>query len=183
MKKKIYNRLLKERMSEIQKISDKIYYDDLIIYYVKGRSSSVNFIEHDDPSDLYDKTIQAAEEEQKQFKSSLGQISSGDPECKSHIQSNAIKNVKSVYNSRQKIIDLFNDNVKIRSEAIYEGKQNETKGKGLKILTPKQMFQRLPIALAQVKAINGQKVCWMKSEKIFTFCINQKKSLKKYIIT
>ena len=155
MKKKIYNRLLKERMSEIQKISDKIYYDDLIIYYVKGRSSSVNFIEHDDPSDLYDKTIQAAEEEQKQFKSSLGQISSGDPECKSHIQSNAIKNVKSVYNSRQKIIDLFNDNVKIRSEAIYEGKQNETKGKGLKILTPKQMFQRLPIALAQVKAGNN----------------------------
>ena len=63
MKKKIYNRLLKERMSEIQKISDKIYYDDLIIYYVKGRSSSVNFIEHEDPSDLYDKTIQAAEEE------------------------------------------------------------------------------------------------------------------------
>ena len=28
----------------------------------------------------------------------------------------------------------------------------ETQGKGLKILTPKQMLQRLPIALAQVKA-------------------------------
>ena len=28
------------------------------------------------------------------------------------------------------------------------------KGKGLKILTPKQMLQRLPIALAQVKAGN-----------------------------
>ena len=27
-----------------------------------------------------------------------------------------------------------------------------TKGEGLKILTPKQMLQRLPIALAQVKA-------------------------------
>ena len=27
-----------------------------------------------------------------------------------------------------------------------------TQGKGLKILTPKQMFQRLPIALAQVKS-------------------------------
>ena len=28
----------------------------------------------------------------------------------------------------------------------------ETQGKGLKILTPKQMLQRLPIALAQLKA-------------------------------
>ena len=31
----------------------------------------------------------------------------------------------------------------------------ETKGIGLKILTPKQMLQRLPIALAQVKAGNA----------------------------
>ena len=56
---------------------------------------------------------------------------------------------------RQKIIDLLNDNAKIRSEAIYKSKQNETEGKGLKILTPKQMIQRLPIALSQVKAGNN----------------------------
>ena len=40
-------------------------------------------------------------------------------------------------------------------DATYESKQNETKGKGLKIPTPKQMLQRLPIALAQVKAGNN----------------------------
>ena len=33
--------------------------------------------------------------------------------------------------------------------------KNKTKGTGLKILTPKQMLQRLPIALAQVKAGNN----------------------------
>ena len=38
------------------------------------------------------------------------------------------------------------------SDANYRAKQNETKGTGLKILTPKHMLQRLPIALAQVKA-------------------------------
>ena len=51
--------------------------------------------------------------------------------------------------------------------ALYEGRElilngfksgifpiEETQGKGLKILTPKQMLQRLPIALAQVKASN-----------------------------
>ena len=40
-------------------------------------------------------------------------------------------------------------------DATYKSKQNETEGKGLKILTPKQMLQRLPIALAQVKAGNN----------------------------
>ena len=54
--------------------------------------------------------------------------------------------MKNLYDSRQKIIDLLNDNSKIRSEAIYKSKQDETKGTGLKILTSKQMIQRLPIA-------------------------------------
>ena len=38
------------------------------------------------------------------------------------------------------------------SDGNYNAKQNETKGK---VLTPKQMIQRLPIALAQVKAGNN----------------------------
>ena len=41
------------------------------------------------------------------------------------------------------------------SDANYNAKQDETKGKGLKIVTPKQMIQRLPIALVQVKAGNN----------------------------
>ena len=38
---------------------------------------------------------------------------------------------------------------------MAEGKTKLTKGTGLKILTPKQMLQRLLIALAQVKAGNN----------------------------
>ena len=38
------------------------------------------------------------------------------------------------------------------SDANYKARQNETKVTGLRTLTPKQMLQRLPIALAQVKA-------------------------------
>ena len=41
------------------------------------------------------------------------------------------------------------------SDASYKSKQNEAEAKGLKILTPKQMLQRLPIVLAQVKAGNN----------------------------
>ena len=65
------------------------------------------------------------------------------------------KNVKNLYDSRQKVIDLLDENSKLRCEALYKSKQNEAMGKGLKILTLKQMLQRLPIALAQVKAGNN----------------------------
>ena len=41
------------------------------------------------------------------------------------------------------------------SDADYDAKQNETKGTGLKILSPKKMLQRLPMPLAQVKAGNN----------------------------
>ena len=91
----------------------------------------------------------------KKIKREFGQIKSGNPDHKSDKQLYTIKNVKNFYHSRQKNIDLFNTYLKIRSEAIYKSKQNETKGKELKILTPKQMLQRLPIALVQVKAGNN----------------------------
>ena len=37
---------------------------------------------------------------------------------------------------------------------VCEAKYKTIPGKKLKILTPKQMLQRLPIALVQVKAVN-----------------------------
>ena len=46
---------------------------------------------------------------------------------------------------------MFNGYAKNVSRNIYESKQ----GTGIKILTPNQMFQRLPIALAQIKAGNN----------------------------
>ena len=45
---------------------------------------------------------------------------------------------------------MFNDYSSIMPQVKYKTKC----GEGLKILTPKQMLQRLPIALAQVKAGN-----------------------------
>ena len=58
---------------------------------------------------------------------------------------------KNLYNSREENVRMFNDYAKNMSRNIYESKQ----GTGLKILTPKQMLQRLPIAPAQIKAGNN----------------------------
>ena len=70
-------------------------------------------------------------------------------------QKEVINNLEKFYNSREQFIKFFRDYIEMLSDANYVAKNNETKGKGLKILTPKQMLQRLPIALAQVKAGNN----------------------------
>ena len=55
-----------------------------------------------------------------------------------------------LYKSRQAVIKLFNDYSPIASEAKFKVKYAED----LKMLTPKQIFQTLLIALALVKAGN-----------------------------
>ena len=85
------------------------------------------------------------------FKSELDEITSENPKHKSNGQSDTMKNVQNFYDSSQKIIDLFNDNAKVKSKVIHKRKQA---GTGLKILIPKQLLQRLPIVLAQAKVSN-----------------------------
>ena len=53
-----------------------------------------------------------------------------------------IDNPNKFYNSREEVINFFRDYIDILSDANYDTKQNETKGTGLKMQTPKQMLQR-----------------------------------------
>ena len=59
---------------------------------------------------------------------------------------NAFNTAKNLYEGRDLVINAF------KSELFP---LKSTTGTGLKILTPKQILQRLPIALAQVKAGNN----------------------------
>ena len=134
--------MLEEKMDEILKMRDKIDFNNLT-YNFKGQTTSINFGKFGDPVYIYghmkngDTTLQQVEKQQKDFRKELNEITSGNPKHKSNGQLYIIENVKNLYNSRQKIINLLNDNSIIRSESIYKSKQNETNGKGLKILKPK----------------------------------------------
>ena len=98
--------------------------------------------------------LEDIEKEQIELERDLGRIKQGDPRDKSEEQKKTINNIKNLYNSRQEVFKMFNDYAKNMSRNIYESKQG---GKGLKILTPKQILQRLPIALAQIKAGNNSR--------------------------
>ena len=95
--------------------------------------------------------------------------------------------LKNLYELRQKIINLLNDYSKIRSGAIYKSKQNNTtNGKELKILTPTQMLQRSPIALAQVKANNNSENLLNEIRQVVYSLYQSKeitKKVYKYIVT
>ena len=93
------------------------------------------------------------------------------------MQKNTLYNIEMLYKARNEAIKFYDDYSSMMSEAKYRA----TKGTGLKILTPKQMLQRLPIALAQVKAGNNSEK--LLNETMFILCINQNKSPKKCTIT
>ena len=73
------------------------------------------------------------------------------------------------------ITKFHNDYARMVSEAKYKS----IHGEELKILTPKQMLQILPITFAQVKAGNASENLQNEIRQ-FILCIEQKKPLRKY---
>ena len=90
---------------------------------------------------------------QQDSKLYLGEIKKGAKKSKE--QKNTLYNIGMLYKSRNEAIKFYDDYSLMMSEAKSKAKQNVTKGKKLKILTPKQMIQKLPIVVAQVKAGNN----------------------------
>ena len=80
-----------------------------------------------------------------------------------------------LYKARNEPIKFYNDYFFMMSEAKYSA----TKGKGRKILTPEQMLQRLPIALAQVKAGNNSESLLNEIKQIAYSLYQSKKITKK----
>ena len=91
-----------------------------------------------------------------------------------------INNLEKFYNSREETINFFRDYIEMLSDSKYDAKQDETKGAGLKILTPKQMLQRLPVALAQVKAGNNSE-SFLNEIRQIVYSLYQSKQITKKV--
>ena len=112
---------------------------------------------------------------QVKLKSYLGEIKKGKKKHRSKVQKNTLYNIEMLYKARNKAIKFYNDYSSMMSEAKYRA----TKGTGLKILTPKQMLQRLPIALAQIKAGNNSESLLNEIRQIAYSLYQSKQSTKK----
>ena len=87
----------------------------------------------------------------------------------------AIQNVRNSFDLGEKIIDFFRD----YSFLLYEAKYKLKYGKGLKILTPEQILQRLPIVVAQVKSGNTSKYLLNETRQIIYSLYHAKEITKK----
>ena len=84
----------------------------------------------------------------QEFKPNINDIKKGNKKYRSKEQKNALYNIEMLYKARNSVTEFFDD----YSSMVSEAKLKATKETALKILTPKQMLQRLLIPLAQVKA-------------------------------
>ena len=80
-----------------------------------------------------------------------------------------------LYKARNSAIELFDD----YSSIVSKAKLKATKGTGLKLLTLKQMLQRLLIALARVKAGNNSENLLNEIRQIVYSLYQSKKITKK----
>ena len=107
----------------------------------------------------------------------MNKIKKRNPEKRSKEKS-SLCNIEMFYRAQQVIINFYRDYSLLASKTKDVAKHVE----GLKILAPKQMLQRLIITLAKVKLENTS-VYETRSDKLFTFCIDQKKLLRRYKTT
>ena len=155
----IFNELINKRKKIMRQLYDSVDYNNLKFEYV-GPTKNVSFDEYKDSKELFNEIknsqIKFSEVKNKQnkFLNKLSIIKIGKKTVKQKETSN---NLEKFYKSREEVINFFKDYTETLSGANYDAKQNETKGKGLKILAPKQILQRLPIVFAQVKAGNNSR--------------------------
>ena len=113
---------------------------------------------------------------QEKFKSYLREIKKGNNKRKSQEQKDTLYNIEILYKARNEAIKFYDGYSLIMSEA----KTKAVKGEGLKILTPKQMLQRLPIALAQVKAGNNSESL-LNEIRLIVYSLYQSKKITKKV--
>ena len=144
-------------LAKIREFFEPVNFYDVTYNFNDARIHSVNSSIFKGPLHTFksiyngDIALEDVEKEQIELKKDLGRIKQGDPKDKLPEQKKTINNIKNLCISRAKVVQMFNGYATNMSKNIYESKQ----GTGLKILTHKQIIQRLIIALAQIKAGNN----------------------------
>ena len=147
----IFNELINKRKDLMKKLHDEVDYKSLNFKYVDKKNDDVSFYGYKNSKDLFNiiKSNQInfddALKRQNKFLNKLNNIKIGNRNLE---QKKSVNNLEKFYISREEIFNFFRDYWKMILDAAHKSNENKTEGKELKILTPKQMLQRLPIALA-----------------------------------
>ena len=159
-------------------MDNKIDYDNLK-YVVERSGLEYNFNKIKDPiillNDIKEGKISAeeAKEKQKDYYSYLNTIRRGN---KNASHKRTLANINILFNARDNAIKYIED----YSSMILEARKlaREQEGTGLKILIFSQMLKILPIALAQIKAVNNSESLLNEIRQIVYYLYRSKKITK-----
>ena len=171
--REIFKDIYNKRLDKIQEFNNKIDYDNLK-YVVEYNYNKVK-----DPIDLLNDikegkiSLEEAKEKQKDYYSYLSMIRKGN---KNASQKRTLANINIHYNARNSAIKFIED----YNSMILEAKKlaRDQEGTGLKILTSNQMFKRLPIALAHIKAGHNSESLLNEIRQIVYYLYQSKKITK-----
>ena len=178
----IFNELINKRKEVMSELYDKVEYNKLKFEYV-GQTNDVSFYEYKDSKKLFNmiknSQIKFSDviNKQNKFLKKLNEVKMGK---KTIGQKEGINNLEKFYKSREEVIKFFRDYTEMLSDANYNARKNKTEGRGLKILTPEQMLQKLPIALAQVKAGNNSE-SFLNEIRQIVYSLYQSKQITKKV--
>ena len=177
--KDIYNK----RMDKIEKLNNKIDYDNLK-YVVEKSGVKKDIIEYDfnkikDPITFLNNiakgkiSIQQAKDKQENYYNYLKKIRKGN---KSANQKRTLANINILFSARDNAIKFYED----YSSIIFKARKLaiEQEGEGLKILTPNKMLKRLPIVIAQIKTGNNSERSLNEIRQIVYYLYRSKKITK-----
>ena len=152
--REIFKDIYNKRLDKIEELNNKIEYDNL--QYVAVNSGKIyNFSELTDLLTFLNEikkgkmSLGEAKNYQQNYLNYLNIIRKGN---KNANQKNTLPNINIHFNASKNATKFIEDYGSMILEAKKLAKEQE--GAGLKILTPNQMLKRLPIGLAQIKAMN-----------------------------
>ena len=153
--REIFKDIYNKRLDNIEKLSNKIDYNNLK-YVVVSSGDEYRFDKLEDPiaflSDIKKGKIslEEAKDQRQNYYNNLNTIRRGN---KNANQKKALANINIHFNARNSAVKFIEDYGSMILEIKKLAKEQE--GTRVKILTPNQMLKRFPIALAQIKAGNN----------------------------
>ena len=130
-----YSNYFLDQLAEIRN-SSKIDFNNLKYTFKDLNNAPIGFIEFKGLLHIFksihdgDINLEDVEKDQIKLKSDLGHIRQGNPKNRSEEQNDVINDVTNLYESREKVVQMFNNYAKNMFRNIYDSIQ----GTGLKIL-------------------------------------------------
>ena len=158
--REVFKNIYSKRLDEIEELSKKID-DNNLIFTTLSTGETVNFSGNNDSSTFFKKirdgkiTIERAKELQEDLNNNIKKYEK-EIKLKSK-KKKLLANLNILLNGRNQTIKFYNNYSPMILEAKKRAAEDQTEQEGtvFKTLSPKQMIQRLSIALAQVKAGNN----------------------------